>query len=683
MHPSRKDLMSWEDEGGAAPEAPQVTRPSAEEILKRNPPPPIIVIQPTVQGQQCIRCAKPKLVDASGICLDCRKVEKVQELSDAIVKVLAGPLTTAQEPVTSLPVPTYVKKREEEPKIRTHILRPDCPECGKPAIEVSHFSCMMPKTIEGKIVPVKTRFITLKCGHIITQEKAEVLDFSDVVSFSGKKPFKFQVTTAERIVKADFRALARLDVGLGKTIVTLMLLRKYWKQMTPCLIITRSSLTVQWLMEFLDWVPGRICQILETSRDKPQDGFQAFIVSMDLIAPRYDKKRKSERGGLPWLREYPFKTIVFDEIQHIKNEDANRTKFVQDLAAKADYFIQLSGTPIKNHFGEYFNALNILDPKTFRYRAEFYRDYVEHYYDDYGRLHSGGLRQSRYDHFKEITKRYIIDYKKADVMPDLPKTFRQYRYFNLTEEVAEAYGKEMNVFLEAHDDSEFLTGQQKFEAKALMNASLMKLKHIVGLAKAEVMVEDILEWIDAEDEEQEILNFGDERIVSLPKTIVFIHHIDVGTMLQAQLDPELEKRGFEPCMRLEGGISGEESMAIQLRFKNNKNARVLIASTLASGEGKNFQFCSNGVMLERQWNPPNEEQAEGRFSRPGSVASQINMTYPVALGTVDEYLAEVVEKKRTYLATVDGKWGSAAEAEIMQEIIRRATTEGRKRWGKK
>jgi SNF2 family DNA or RNA helicase len=53
------------------------------------------------------------------------------------------------------------------------------------------------------------------------------------------------------------------------------------------------------------------------------------------------------------------------------------------------------------------------------------------------------------------------------------------------------------------------------------------------------------------------------------------------------------------------------------RFQNHES-RILIASTLAAGEGMNLQKCSDCLIVERQWNPANEEQAESRFIRIGA-----------------------------------------------------------------
>jgi hypothetical protein len=91
----------------------------------------------------------------------------------------------------------------------------------------------------------------------------------------------------------------------------------------------------------------------------------------------------------------------------------------------------------------------------------------------------------------------------------------------------------------------------------------------------------------------------------------------------------------------------------QLRFETqeafNKAPRALmVASTLAAGEGLNLQTCSDCVIHERQWNPANEEQAEGRFIRIGQTASVVNAVYAQldGLTTIDPQLDGIVEGKR-------------------------------------
>ena len=140
-----------------------------------------------------------------------------------------------------------------------------------------------------------------------------------------------------------------------------------------------------------------------------------------------------------------------------------------------------------------------------------------------------------------------------------------------------------------------------------IGALIMQLKHITGLAKTRVMIDDTIEWLENSPNDAE-------------KMTLFHHHIDVGDNLQEGdgvyegLDKYLTENGYNKSLRLFGGKSPEERDYIINSFKNNVKNRILIASTLASGEGLNIQFCQNAGMLERQWNPQNEEQAELRLS---------------------------------------------------------------------
>jgi SNF2 family DNA or RNA helicase len=114
------------------------------------------------------------------------------------------------------------------------------------------------------------------------------------------------------------------------------------------------------------------------------------------------------------------------------------------------------------------------------------------------------------------------------------------------------------------------------------------------------------------------------------------------------------------------------------QFRSNPDIPVLIIPTLAGGEGINLQFCSHAVIMEREWNPANEEQAEGRFSRIGATSSSILVNYPVATGTIDEYFAEIVERKREIVGmSLDGKSDSWDHSSIMLELAEKVVNKWR------
>jgi SNF2 family DNA or RNA helicase len=115
-------------------------------------------------------------------------------------------------------------------------------------------------------------------------------------------------------------------------------------------------------------------------------------------------------------------------------------------------------------------------------------------------------------------------------------------------------------------------------------------------------------------------------------------------------------------------------------FKKPEN-RLMIASTLVAAEGLNMQFVSDCMMMERQWNPSKEEQAEGRFPRPGSMASKINAVYLIAAGTVDDFLTTLVEQKRRNVAqTLGDAEISWDEGSLVMELARVLQEKGLAKW---
>ena len=167
------------------------------------------------------------------------------------------------------------------------------------------------------------------------------------------------------------------------------------------------------------------------------------------------------------------------------------------------------------------------------------------------------------------------------------------------------------------------------------------------------------------------------------KIVIFLHHKDVHGKVEELLSTVCQAMGLTMPISLTSDLSPEARHEVVLKFRDDPNARVLIASTLASGEGLNLQFCSDCIMMERQWNPANEEQAEARFRRIGSLASMINAVYQVAIGTIDEYLSDLVEKKR--MITHEAYSGKTAEVGyteegLMKELAEILMAKGLKGW---
>lgn len=549
-----------------------------------------------------------------------------------------------------------------------------CKYCNKIADEVSRYVLS-----NGEILK------SLKCGHTIVAQSF-IVDEDDskykIVSKDGKTPFQYQIDGVKFIEKSGFKTLVMDEPGLGKTLQALLAIHLHKEDTLPVLIICKSSLVMQIYQEiyrFFGYKEGYIVQLIQKGTDIPVPGFDFYIVSYDVLRRISGRSKNKEVSDINWSEEnrksnpllsFPFKTLILDEVQAIKNPDSARTKEVRELAKNIPNIIALSATPAKNHAGELFIPLNILQPSRFRNYKSFLRQHVDQYWR--GKSYKlGGLKDP--DYFKELTSDFIIRRKREDVLPDLPKganrLFREVDFQNI--QLANAYKVAQKEF----EDFYFSQGEKglnAFQNATNILAMLTAMRHLTGIAKVPAVADFLEEFI-----------VGTER-----KIVVFYHHLDAKDLLGLHLNKlssQYLKEGDEKTaaalkpLFLGSDLSQEARLDRVNQFKDSES-RILLASTLAAGEGLNMQFVSDAVIMERQWNPANEEQAEGRFIRIGMTADRVDVHYFIASGTVDEFFTELVEIKRAAMNTIDGGEFTWSENGLLMELAEAVATKGGKKW---
>lgn len=519
----------------------------------------------------------------------------------------------------------------------TQIVREECSVCGKVAVESS------------RIKLGTTTIIRLACGHIKSQASSVSNDES-VYNFSfsdGCKPKPYQIDAVKFAEEASFRCIIADEQGLGKTIESLSLLRLHPAKMLPAVIVVPTTVKLQWMREI-----HRICgngsefltQVIQSGKEKAMPGFKIYIVTFDML------KKDDIFEYVPEI-----KTIIIDECQRIKNHLSDRAKAVQRIVKKTDNVIPMSGTPIKNNAGEYFTVLNLVAPTRFPNYQRYLDNYCDAYDSGWG-TKVGGLKDAQ--RFHDDTKDIIIRRTKAEVLKDLPELDRKFYHVELDKKHNKAYA----AALEELDDL-FYSEASEFEKGSATIAIMSKLRHITGVSKVSECVDFVTEFLLSSDR----------------KITVFVHHQDVAQLLENQLAKWCADGGYGKPLSLHSGLNGDQRAHLVEQFKSS-DSRILIASTLAAGEGLNLQFCSDAIILERQWNPANEEQAEARFHRFGQL-NAVSITYMIASGTIDEYFTELAETKRSIVAsTLDNKEIKWDQQSLMKELTETLLTRGRERW---
>jgi SNF2 family DNA or RNA helicase len=72
-------------------------------------------------------------------------------------------------------------------------------------------------------------------------------------------------------------------------------------------------------------------------------------------------------------------------------------------------------------------------------------------------------------------------------------------------------------------------------------------------------------------------------------------------------------------------------------------------------------------MVEREWTPALEEQAEARLHRLGQV-NPVNAYYLLAEGTIDERMNRLIEKKRSIIGNIHALF--EVEQTIVSDLIK-------------
>lgn len=560
----------------------------------------------------------------------------------------------------------------------------NCTYCNAEKSEINRLSY---STSIGKMT-----LVSLSCGHAFNLNK-KVYQSSD-----GRVLYPFQEVGID-FLNADIRTgrgkLLADEQGLGKTIQATGYLDENPERL-PALIITKSKLTRQWMSEIYRWNNAYSFLISGKGIIK---GFKYYIVSVDLL-------RNLDRNE---IKRLGIKTIVIDECQSIKNSDSQRSQSVTEIAGATGeckcghnwrnhnqelelsydssrynkptdctycdckmytdtcdvQIIGLSGTPILNRASEFYPILHLIDPVRFRSESTFKYEWIDTWSDGYKTKEGGIINPKRW---REFTKDIILRRERAEVMPDLPSIDRQIRWVDLQKVAQDEYDKQERGFIE-----EYIKNQlEGVNGTMHLLAYITKMRHIIGLSK----VPDCIDYVT------------DFLLSTNRKICIFVHHQDVALILTQELNKWLADGGMKPCLQIKGNMLPDPLSDIQKKFNEDMGYKVLIASTLAAGEGLNLQEqCGDCVILERQWNPPKEEQAISRFVRIGFMngcevkLNSVIAQYILAISTIDDWMVQIIEEKRAiFEQAVNAKEVEAAEMELMKALMEKIVLEGRKKW---
>ena len=421
--------------------------------------------------------------------------------------------------------------------------------------------------------------------------------------------------------------------GLGKTIEALSWLSLNTKR--PVLVVTQASIKRNWYREIEKWLPNENIQILNQGKDTINPDADFVIINYDLIW---------RKGIEEQLLKRKFPVVIYDEVTAIKEPSAKRTKTAKKLGRRAEFNIGLSGTPILNRPIEFYNILNLIDPKQFTSHFKFGMRYCNGFHNGFGYVFKGS---SHINELREQIKPLMIRRLKEDVLTELPAKSRRTIYIDMPGKYYQEYIAAENNLVETLQGLPSGKVSQEYEdSRMWVLSKLNYLRHIVGLSKAEEAEEIIKNFVDAGE-----------------KLVVFAHHHDVMDLMDEYLTKDKVNH-----VKVDGRTELTNRQTAIDTFQDDPECMVFLAST-AMGMGVTLTAASNALFVERQWTPGIEEQMEDRLHRIGQT-NGVLIHYMQVEHSLDEKMDRLVENKRAVLNEVlDGEINRDKGESIINELL--------------
>jgi hypothetical protein len=423
------------------------------------------------------------------------------------------------------------------------------------------------------------------------------------------------------------------DMGLGKTLQTLTWLgwlrERHKKNPKPALVICPASVLHNWRREANRFAPQLKVLVLESGAAR--HGLRKQIPQHDLIVTNYALLRRD----LEELQKFPFRAIILDEAQFIKNPGAQVTQSVKQL--KAEHRLALTGTPLENRLLDLWSIVDFVQPGYLGSQERFLETYEPRGGENAEMAQSIARRR-----LSAKLRPLLMRRLKKHVAKDLPDRIEQRRDCELGEEQRKLYLAELRRSREQVMQAVAEKGVNKSKMHVL--AALTRLRQIcchpklVGNDSLSGKTETLFELLDS-------------LVAEGQKVLVFSQFVQMLELL------EKECRERQLSTHILTGAT-KDRQAVVNAFQEDQNAAVFLLSLRAAGTGLNLTTASYVVLYDPWWNPAVEAQAIDRSHRIGQTQT-VNAYRLISPGTVEEKIWELQQSKAKTIADVLGEEGFA------------------------
>ncbi len=563
-----------------------------------------------------------------------------QELCQRLLQATQRPPATVKPEDTFSPPPQPVMPAES--KIEGVAIADPRPE-KKPLPGIPVTFEVNPRPLEravrdGRFTSLEEYELTLQGYGIRFKET-----FENLICLGGLndvRSFWYQEETTKKVLKVfRGRALLADEVGLGKTIEALMVLKEYIQRgmVKNALILTPTPLVSQWKEELkakfdLDF----------PSTDDPayRTGGQSFWKE-PFILSSINLAKSKKNFSVVTEREYDM--VIVDEAHHLKNRNTLNWKLVNGL--KKRFLLLLTATPVENNLMELYNLVTLLKPGQLKTASEFRKEFM---------TRGDPTDPRNRNQLKGLLGQIMIRNTRAVAKIDIPPRYAQTIKVEPSKLELALYERISALVREMNATN---GGGHKLLLKTLMEEAgsspravsltcsriLQKQDMLLKHEKEILSINNMCRSLDESNKNKMLLKL----IKASPgKKLVFVKYL--GTL--EQVSEFLEWHGF-PCALFHGRMGNRKKDEQIQAFREERD---ILVSTEIGGEGRNLQFCHQMVNYDLPWNPMKIEQRIGRIHRIGQ-EKEVTIYNFCAAGSVEDYILEILDKKINMFEMVIGE----------------------------
>lgn len=415
------------------------------------------------------------------------------------------------------------------------------------------------------------------------------------------------------------------DMGLGKTLQALVAIQQAKEQdgQFPSLIVCPTTLVFNWMNEIARFTPN-----LNTVNLTGNERFELYptLKEADIVVTSYAILRRDINA----IKDYPFRFVILDESQHIKNAQAQTA-----VAAKllnSQHRVALSGTPIENRLAELWSIFDFLMPDFLETFEEFRRRFILP-------IEERGNRDAERRLKKQVFP-FILRRMKRDVLQDLPPKMEQVLYCDMTDDQRQLY---LDILEKAREElmEEAIQKGGKLNQQHVFSA-LTRLRQLVN--HTSLLSSDLNGGLHESGKFEALKELLTTAIANGHRILLFSQFVEMLKIIKQWFVAKGIK--FEMLT----GQTADRQGAVE-RFNTDETISVFLVSLKAGGTGLNLTGADCVIHYDPWWNPAAEDQATDRVHRIGQTKS-VFVYRLIARNSIEEKIMKLKARKRSLVDSI-------------------------------